>query len=55
MPLPEYETYLSIYKRPHMDTFLNYLGENTELVVFSYGTQPFVDTVLVVSLILAFS
>jgi len=45
--LPEFDTYLSIYKRPHLDEFLKFLRENTEPILFTKGAKSYAEMVLV--------
>lgn len=45
--LPEYETYLSVYKRPHLDEFLKFLREHTEPILFTKGVKSYAEKVLV--------
>ncbi|KAL4433541.1 hypothetical protein ABPG74_002938 [Tetrahymena malaccensis] len=44
--LPEYDTYLSVYKRPHLEEFLKYLRENTEPILFTKGVKSYAEKVL---------
>ena len=45
--LPEFDTYLSVYKRPHLDEFLKFLRENTEPFLFTKGAKSYADMVIV--------
>lgn len=44
--LPEFNTFLHIYKRFHMETFLNYIQNETEGVIFATGSKVYVDKVM---------
>ncbi len=44
---PEFETFLSVYKRPHLDEFLAYLNENCEAILFSAGVESYVTKTMV--------
>lgn len=39
----DYDTYLSIYKRPYLEEFLKYLRENTEPVLYCTGVRSYVE------------
>lgn len=43
----EYDTYLSVYKRPNLDGFLKYLKENTEPILYTNGVKSYVDIIMV--------
>jgi len=43
---PEKRSSLFIYKRPHLDEFLDYLGANFEPVVWGTGVKEYVDRVV---------
>lgn len=47
LDLPEHNTYLNIYKRNHLDKFLNYIKENCEPILFCNGLKDYVDKVMV--------
>lgn len=42
----EYDTYLSVYKRPYLDEFLAYLKENTEAILYTNGVRSYIDLVI---------
>jgi hypothetical protein len=50
MDFPEFDTFLSIYKRPHVELFLKYIKENCEGVLFCSGVKAYVDKVMVCKL-----
>ena len=46
--LPEYSTFLNIYKRKYLDDLLKFLdSKDYEPILFSCGLQPYVDKVMV--------
>lgn len=44
--LPEFDTWIDIYKREHFNTFLNYWMNETEPVVWSCGHPSYVKKVM---------
>jgi len=44
--LPEFNTFLHVYKRTDCDAFLNYIKNQTEGVIYSTGSQGYVDKVM---------
>lgn len=45
--LPEYDTYLSVYRRPYLDEFLAYLREHTEPILYTKSVKCYAEKVLV--------
>ncbi|EGR28390.1 NLI interacting factor-like phosphatase family protein, putative [Ichthyophthirius multifiliis] len=44
--LKEYDTYVSVYKRPYLDDFLKYIRENHEAILFTRGVKEYCSKVL---------